>query len=79
MQTIQTTAVMQATDYRTFTLALEGAQPYGAHNLVHMWFNRRMSNVPIAPADPMFWMHHAEIDRLWWIPGAQSTRAKYPR
>ncbi len=65
-QTVQTT-IMQATDYRTFTLAVEGAQPYGAHNLVHMWFNGTMSQVPRAPADPMFWMHHAEIDRLWWI------------
>jgi tyrosinase len=65
-QTIQTT-VMQATDYLTFTHALEGAQPYGGHNLVHMWFNGTMSRVPVAPADPMFWMNHAEIDRIWWI------------
>lgn len=75
-QTIQTT-VMQATVYRTFTLALEGAQPYGAHNLVHMWFNGTMSNVPIAPADPMFWMHHAEIDRIWSI-WAQSHPGQVP-
>ncbi len=64
--TIQTT-VMNQSDYRSFTLALEGANPYGAHNLVHMWFNGTMSNVPIAPADPMFWLHHAEIDRIWAI------------
>ncbi len=62
--TIQT-SVMNQTDYRSFTLALEGAKPYGAHNLVHMWVNGTMSNVPIAPADPIFWMHHGEIDRLW--------------
>jgi tyrosinase len=66
MQTIQDT-VMSNNDYQTFTLALEGAQPYGAHNLVHMWFNGTMSNVPTAPADPMFWMHHAEIDRIWTV------------
>jgi tyrosinase len=65
-QTIQTT-VMVNQDYHSFTLALEGAKPYGAHNLVHMWFHGTMSNVPIAPADPMFWMHHAEIDRIWAI------------
>lgn len=51
-QTIQTT-VMSAANYTAFTLALEGAQPYGAHNLVHMWFDGTMSNVPTAPADPM--------------------------
>lgn len=59
--------VMNQTDYRSFTLALEGARPPGAHNLVHAWFNGTMSSVPIAPADPMFWMHHAEIDRIWAI------------
>lgn len=65
-QAIQST-VMSQQDFHPFTLALEGARPYGAHNLVHMWFNGTMSNVPVAPADPMFWMHHAEIDRLWAI------------
>lgn len=64
--TIQTTVISQS-DYRSFTLALEGAKPFGAHNLVHVWFNGTMSNVPTAPADPMFWMHHAEIDRIWAI------------
>src|SRR5579859_6351808 len=66
LQTIQST-VMNRNDYRSFTLALEGAKPYGAHNLVHMWMNGTMSDVPVAPADPMFWMHHAEIDRIWAI------------
>jgi tyrosinase len=64
--TIRTT-VMNHTTYKPFTLALEGAQPFGAHNLVHDWFNGTMTQVPISPADPMFWMHHAEIDRIWWL------------
>jgi tyrosinase len=66
--TIRTT-VMNHTVYTPFTLALEGAQPFGAHNLVHDWFGRNttMWNVPKSPADPMFWMHHAEIDRIWWL------------
>ncbi len=64
--TIQTT-VMNRSDYHSFTLALEGANPFGAHNLVHVWFNGTMSRVPHAPADPMFWMHHAELDRIWAI------------
>jgi tyrosinase len=25
-----------------------------------------MGSVPTAPADPIFWMHHANLDRLWW-------------
>ncbi len=64
--TIRTT-VINHTVYTPFTLALEGAQPFGAHNLVHDWFNGTMTNVPKSPADPMFWMHHAEIDRIWWL------------
>jgi hypothetical protein len=64
--TVQST-IMSRPDYHSFTLALEGAKPFGAHNLVHVWFNGTMSNVPVAPADPMFWMHHAEIDRIWAI------------
>lgn len=66
-KTVIEATVMQQSDYRAFTLALEGAKPMGAHNLVHMWFDGTMSSVPIAPADPMFWMHHAEVDRLWAI------------
>jgi tyrosinase len=58
---------MNHNTYTPFTLALEGAQPFGAHNLVHDWFNGTMTIVPKSPADPMFWMHHAEIDRIWWI------------
>jgi tyrosinase len=26
-----------------------------------------MANIMISPADPIFWMHHAQIDRLWSI------------
>lgn len=24
-----------------------------------------MGSVPFTPCDPVFWMHHCEIDRLW--------------
>lgn len=26
-----------------------------------------MSDASISPADPVFWLHHANLDRLWWI------------
>lgn len=64
-QTIQTT-VFSKQDYPSFTVALEGF-PDTADNLVHMWFNGTMSRINQAPADPMFWLLHAEIDRLWAI------------
>lgn len=57
--------VVQHPTYTAFTLALEGARPFGAHNQVHVWVGGTMSDLETAPADPLFWLHHAEIDRLW--------------
>ena len=50
------------TDFATFTSSLEGV-----HGAVHVWVGGTMSFIPTAPADPIFWMHHANIDRLWWV------------
>ncbi len=55
-------AVMGQTDFTSFT-----AQLQGVHNGVHVWVGGSMGSVPTAPADPIFWMHHANIDRLWWL------------
>jgi tyrosinase len=34
------------------------------HNLIHRWVNGAMMNMT-SPNDPVFWLHHANIDRLW--------------
>ena len=36
------------------------------HNLVHRWVNGTMVTMA-SPNDPVFWLHHANIDRLWGI------------
>lgn len=54
------------TTFTDFTLFLEGARPYGAHNQVHNYVGGTMGTM-YSPADPIFWMHHAECDRLWHI------------
>lgn len=60
-------------DYTRFTWGLEGwgTRPNGsslpAHNQGHSWIGGIMNNVMKSPTDPMFWLHHAEIDRLWEI------------
>ena len=54
-----TTAMGNGT-FNTFAPALEGI-----HNSGHVWVGGSMGSVPNAPADPVFWMHHAEIDRIW--------------
>lgn len=46
--------------FGSFAPALEGI-----HNSGHVWVGGTMGGVVTAPADPAFWMHHAEIDRIW--------------
>jgi tyrosinase len=37
----------------------------GIHDSGHVWVGGSMRAFATAPADPVFWMHHAEIDRIW--------------
>jgi len=53
-------AAMSQTTYTNFTQDLEGI-----HNGVHVWVGGTMSFIATAPADPIFWLHHANIDRIW--------------
>jgi len=48
-------------DYYVFSNFIEN-QP---HNLGHGWVGGDMANPIISPNDPIFWMHHAQIDRIW--------------
>jgi tyrosinase len=55
----QINAVLASPDFTTFTGALE--QP---HNWVHRAVGGTMV-MSTSPADPLFWLHHAFIDKLW--------------
>jgi tyrosinase len=48
--------------YLDFSSAIENV-----HNAVHVWVGGTMSVVPVAAYDPIFWAHHAMIDRLWYL------------
>jgi tyrosinase len=37
----------------------------GIHGSVHGWVGGSMGLIDFAPCDPVFWMHHCEIDRIW--------------
>ncbi len=54
------TTVMGNGTFNTFAPALEGV-----HNSGHVWVGGSMGGILTAPTDPVFWMHHAEIDRIW--------------
>ena len=35
------------------------------HGAVHVWVGGTMGRIDWAAYDPIFWAHHANIDRLW--------------
>lgn len=37
------------------------------HNDVHVAIGGLMGDPDTAAGDPIFWLHHANIDRLWWL------------
>ncbi|MDK1476202.1 tyrosinase family protein [Streptomyces sp. 549] len=43
---------------------LEGWRGVNLHNRVHVWVGGHMATGG-SPNDPVFWMHHAFIDKLW--------------
>ena len=62
-------AVAARNTYRLFTGGLEGL-----HNNVHTWVggiqgNQAgiMNDIMYSPADPIFWLHHAFIDKQWSV------------
>jgi len=56
------TALYDVHDYNRFASQLSHH-----HDMVHAWVNGTMGSIPTAPADPVFWLHHANIDRIWNI------------
>lgn len=53
--------ILQMTAFNQFAPAINGV-----HGSVHIWVGGTMSNPSTAAADPLFYMHHANLDRIWW-------------
>jgi tyrosinase len=62
---------LRARTYADFWVLLEGI-----HNSVHLWVGGAMTLISVAAYDPIFWAHHAMIDRLWYL--WQSTTGRTP-
>lgn len=60
----------------------DGVNKNGPHAAFHFWFGGQshMSNPAVSPNDPMFWMHHANVDRIWafWQRDGHGGSAFYP-
>jgi tyrosinase len=55
-------AAMANATFNPFAGALEGVHNPGTCGSADRW-----AVFPSAPCDPVFWMHHAEIDRIWSV------------
>ncbi|KAL4887208.1 tyrosinase central domain protein [Aspergillus karnatakaensis] len=62
-------ALLEAADIIEFqTIAdkgLQGAQQHGPHGCGHVSVGPSMTDLYAAAADPIFFLHHANLDRLW--------------
>ncbi|KAI0975543.1 hypothetical protein F4678DRAFT_456897 [Xylaria arbuscula] len=51
----------RAEDYSAFRYVIEGT----LHNVIHLEVVGDLDELT-APNDPIFWLHHVQLDRLWW-------------
>ena len=55
-------AAMAQTNYNSMSSGINFV-----HGIIHGWVGGTMSSAHTSPADPVFWLHHANLDRLWWV------------
>ncbi|MEU3313822.1 tyrosinase family protein [Streptomyces sp. NPDC048387] len=55
---------------------LEGWRGVNLHNRVHVWVGGQMTSAA-SPNDPVFWLHHAFIDKLWAEWQAKNPKSGY--
>jgi tyrosinase len=54
--------VLALTDFRDFSNQLQDI-----HDAIHGWVGGDMGSIASSAFDPVFWAHHAMIDRLWYL------------
>jgi tyrosinase len=67
------TSPWNTSSQRSFRNTLEGWMGPGLHNQVHVWVGGTMS-LMTSPNDPVFFLHHANVDRIW-----RQWQRTYPR
>lgn len=58
---------------------VSGSAEWGGHNLMHGFVGGDMNNLQRAPNDPIFWLHHANIDRAWTLWRRRNPDDAYPQ
>lgn len=54
--------VLRLTDFRDFSNQLQDI-----HDGIHGWVGGDMGSIATSAFDPVFWAHHAMIDRIWYL------------
>ncbi|KAK0657072.1 hypothetical protein B0T16DRAFT_400842 [Cercophora newfieldiana] len=68
----QTQLTLSQPDFGWFARIVEGGPDYelsGVHGGGHYGVGGslgQMGNLYLSPVDPIFWLHHANLDRVWW-------------
>ncbi|KAJ3317848.1 hypothetical protein HDV06_001089 [Boothiomyces sp. JEL0866] len=66
----QVAYILASKDYDSFRQNLENI----LHNNVHVGVGGDMYDPTTSPGDPIFYMHHRNVDRLWWIWQKQNPK-----
>jgi hypothetical protein len=61
------------------TSGYSGSAEWSGHNMLHGFVGGDMGRLDRSPNDPLFWMHHANIDRIWSLWHQRNTNEIYPK
>lgn len=56
-----------------------GSAEWSGHNLAHGYIGGDMNDLARAPNDPIFWLHHANVDRCWALWRRRKPDEIYPQ
>ncbi|MGH8580631.1 MAG: tyrosinase family protein [Gammaproteobacteria bacterium] len=65
---------LQQPSFSAFQPSLEG----NPHGTVHVMVGGEMGRVPTSARDPLFWAHHANVDRMWSVWLALDNQRRNP-
>jgi Common central domain of tyrosinase len=75
-------STLSRTTYSSFQNTLESGSGltsgHQMHNGLHMWFGGHMASLTGSPFDPIFYLHHCNIDRLWAMWQMDGHATLYP-
>ena len=72
-QAAEITDLLNDTDWASFSDRVEDF-----HDQVHVWVGGDMSDITTAAFDPIFFAHHCQIDRLWYLWQVKHGNGSFP-